>query len=97
MTRVEPWYDALAIPVGPLVLLIQLGTLFVRDRTTRWVVGLASFAAIVAMFLYVASLDVDEEGANIGAGVLLLWVLVSFALLAVGAGREAVTALRRRL
>jgi len=94
---VEPWYDSLAIPVGPLVLLIQLGSLFVHDRTTRWVVGLASFAVIVAMFLYVASLDVDEEGANIGAGVLLLWVLVSFALLAVGAGREAVAALRRRL
>lgn len=45
----------------------------------------ASTIAVAAMFAYVATLSLPaEEGANIGAGVLLLWLLVAVALLGFG-------------
>jgi hypothetical protein len=42
------------------------------------------------MFVYVATLPLSpDEGANIGAGVLLLWLLVSLGLLAVAVVRKS--------
>lgn len=64
----------------------------------RWTVGLACTAALTVMFLYVASIDLaPEDGANIGAGVMLLWILCSIALLAAGVLREVIAAVGRRL
>jgi hypothetical protein len=49
----------------------------------RRTLSLLATAAIAAMFVYVATLPLSaDEGANIGAGVLLLWLLVSIGLLA---------------
>jgi hypothetical protein len=36
------------------------------------------------MFAYVATLDVADEGANIGAGVLLMWLAVAVGLVKTG-------------
>jgi hypothetical protein len=49
------------------------------------------------MFLYVQGLPVSaDEGANIGAGVLLLWLSCSALLLGIAAVREAAGAFLRR-
>jgi hypothetical protein len=42
------------------------------------------------MFVYVTTLDVADEGANIGAGLLLMWLGVAVALVLVGVRRESV-------
>ena len=92
----DPWHDYLAIPIAPLILLLQLASLFASNRTVRWTIGLSSFAALVVMFVYVDSIDpAPDEGANIGAGVLLFWILCSLGLLALAALREVIGGLRR--
>jgi hypothetical protein len=81
MLVADPWYDYLAVPIAPLVLLVQFGALFVRPWRPRWAVSGACIAAITVMLLYVASLPEEpDEGVNIGAGVLVLWWLCSFVL-----------------
>ena len=63
--------------------------MWVRERRIRWALQLAGAAAIAAMFVYVVALPLpDDAGANIGAGVLFLWLLVSLGLLGLGAARE---------
>ncbi|HEV3479958.1 MAG TPA: hypothetical protein VG144_10990 [Gaiellaceae bacterium] len=92
----DPWHDYLAIPIAPLVLAAQFVALFLRNRPLRLFLAVACPTAIAVMFAYVSSLPIrPDEGVNIGAGVLLLWFLVSLALLAVAAVREAVTYARR--
>jgi hypothetical protein len=89
----EPWYDYLALPVAPFVLSAQVAALFVRRWTVRWVISITCFLAVTAMFFYVASLPTTaNEGANIGAGVLLLWLLASIVLLIVLVVRELIVA-----
>jgi hypothetical protein len=64
----------------------------------RWKVGLACTAALTVIFLYVASIDLaPEEGANIGAGVMLFWILCSIALLAAAVLCEVIASAGRRL
>jgi len=75
-----------------------LASIFFSDRRVRWTIGLTCFAALIVMFVYVASVDLaPDEGANIGAGVMLLWLLCSVALLAAAMLREVVAAVARRL
>ena len=91
MPLADPWYDYLALPIAPLVLIVQAISLFLRRRAVRWGVNLACTVAITVMFLYVASLPTDEsEGVNIGAGVLLLWFLCSLVLIVVLVFRDLV-------
>jgi hypothetical protein len=98
MPLMDPWYDYLAIPYAPLVLLVQVAALFVRRGLRRWSISIACTAVIAAMFLYVESLPVRaDEGANIGAGVLFLWLIVSVLLLIVGIVRDGVVAAIRRM
>jgi membrane protease YdiL (CAAX protease family) len=68
----------------------------VPHRRLRWALSLTATAAIAAMFVYVATLPLSaDEGANIGAGVLLLWLLVSIGLLGLAlAGRQRDSAQR---
>ena len=89
-TAGEPWYDSLAFPYAPLLLLAQVAALFVPIRPLRWVLLVGSAVAIAAMFVYVATLDVADEGANIGAGLLLMWLAVAVALVIVGVRRKPV-------
>ena len=92
----DPWYDYLALPIAPLVLLVQAASLFVNPRWLRWAFSVACAAAIFVMFVYVVSLPTEGEGANIGAGVLFLELALSILLLGVGLVREAVEAIARR-
>jgi 4-amino-4-deoxy-L-arabinose transferase-like glycosyltransferase len=93
---VDPWHDYLALPVAPLILIVQAASLFARRRSVRWFLGIACTTAIAAMLAYVSSLPTrPEEGVNIGAGVLVLWLLASIALLVIGVVREGVGALVR--
>jgi hypothetical protein len=87
----DPWYDYLALPVAPLLLVVQVAALFVRRWELRWAISIGCVAAVTAMFFYVASLPTTaSEGVNIGAGVLLLWLLGSILLLIVLIVRELI-------
>ena len=87
------WEDALALPVAPFVLLLQLGALFVPRWWLRVGGALACFGAIAWMEHYVAGIETaPEEGANIGAGVMLLWLGCSILLLGAAAVGEVVRA-----
>ena len=92
----DPWYDYLAFPVAPLLLVTQVGALFLRQRWVRLVFAGGCTAAIAAMFAYVESLYVPAtEGVNIGAGILVLCLVVSVALLVVALAREGIALLWR--
>ena len=58
----DPWHDYLALPVAPLLLLVQVAALFIRRGLIRWSISVACTAVIAVMFAYVASLPlrVDE-------------------------------------
>jgi hypothetical protein len=87
----DPWHDYLALPIAPFVLLVQAVAFFLPRRPLRWALALACPVAILAMFLYVASLPVKpSEGVNIGAGVLLLWMGISAVLFIAAVVVEAV-------
>jgi len=87
----DPWYDYLALPVAPLVLVAQFAALFLRPWWVRWALLAGGTLAILVMLVYVASIELaPDEGANIGAGVLFLWLLVSLVLLVAGGVRELV-------
>ena len=70
--------------------------MFVSRQAWRWALGAACPLAILAMFIYVASLSTDpDEGVNIGAGVLFLWLVVSGALLLLTLLIEGLRLMRR--
>lgn len=93
----DPWYDYLAFPIAPLLLGFQFAALFVRDRRVRFGTGVAVIVVLFVLLVYVTSIDLDaSEGANIGAGVLFLAVLVSLAMLPFAAIHEVVSAIRGR-
>jgi hypothetical protein len=82
---VDPWYDYLAIPVAPLVLLVQWAALHIPHRAVRLTLSIAATASIAAMLVYIVLLPIsEEEGANIGAGVMFIWLIVSIVLLRLG-------------
>ena len=85
----DPWYDYLAIPVAPLVLLAQWAVVYVPHRAVRLTLSGAATASIAAMLVYVALLPIsEEEGANIGAGVMFVWLIVSILLLRLAVARR---------
>lgn len=87
----EPWQDYLALPIAPLVLLLQIVALFLPQRSVRWALAVLCPLAILAMLLYVDSLPVEpDEGVNIGTGVLFLWLIVSLVLLVLAIAVEGV-------
>jgi hypothetical protein len=91
MLGAEPWSDNLALPIAPILLLVQFGALFLWRWWLRWTISGACFAAITAMLGYVASLPVGpDEGVNIGAGLLALWWLCSLVLLLCLAARDLI-------
>lgn len=77
----DPWYDFLAIPVAPVVLMSQFAAMALPSRTPRRVIVAGASAAIVAMTTVV--LAIPAEGANIGAGLIVPQAVISLALTAV--------------
>jgi hypothetical protein len=91
------WADGLALPIAPLVLFLQFGALFIPRFVLRAGATFACVAAIWLMYDYVESIELaPEEGANIGAGVMLLWWSVSLLLLGVAVIGELVRIVVRR-
>jgi hypothetical protein len=85
------WADALALPIAPLVLLLQLGALFIPRFVLRAAGASVCAGSIWLMYHYVSSIELaPNEGANIGAGVLLLWWSVSLLLVGVAVVGELV-------
>jgi hypothetical protein len=94
----EPWYDYLAFPVAPIVLLVQIAALFLRPAWVRMALSIAATASIAAMAVYVSSLpDRPGEGVNIGAAIFVLWLVASIGLLGVAVAREVVPLALRSL
>lgn len=92
---IDPWYDYLAFPVGPLVLVGQVGGLFLRSLALRLIVLLLGPLLVGAMLAYVSSLSFRaDEGANIGEGLLVLWLLASLTLALVAVLVEGIRAFR---
>lgn len=86
MIVADPWFDYLALPIAPLVLFLQFGALFLPRWWQRAVGALLAVGSIVWMERYVVGIEVaPEEGVNIGAGLLALWLAVSLLLLAAAA------------
>ena len=91
------WADGLALPIAPLVLFLQLGALFIPRLAFRVSATLACVGSIWLMYDYVASMELaPDEGANIGAGILLLWWSVSLLLFGVAGLGELVRIVVRR-
>ena len=94
---VDPWYDFLAFPGAPLLLMAQLFALFASDRRVRFGVSVVVLLALAVMFVYLATLELEpSEGANIGAGIVFFALLVSLAMLPFLGVQKVVNAVRRR-
>ncbi len=83
----DPWYDYLPA-VAPLVLLVQIGALVLGRRKRLLLVGagtVVTAAMLVFVLVFPAFLirQPADSGANIGAGLLFLQLLVSLAVLGV--------------
>jgi putative flippase GtrA len=78
---VDPWYDYLAIPVAPVILVLQAVALRTHNRRLRRLLAVGGTAAIVAMFVFITFVIPAGPGANIGAGIMLIWVACSLAML----------------
>ena len=92
---IDPWYDYLAFPIAPLVLVAQVVGLFLRVPALRLTLIVAGPLLIGVMLAYVSSLPLRaDEGVNIGQGVLVLCLLASIALSVVALIFEGVRAVR---
>jgi hypothetical protein len=94
-----PWWDYLAFPVAPFLLLVQSGALFIRRTRWRWGINVTCVVAIAAMLVYVGSVSPEEDqrapvGAEIGTSLLSFWLAMAVVLLAIGVVREVVARLR---
>ena len=78
----DPWYDYLALPVAPCVVLLQAVTLASGRRRLRRIVAVVATSTVATMFVVVV-LQSEPRDANIGAGLLLFSLIGSIALLVV--------------
>ena len=87
-----------APPSGPSATAVTDGPISPWRGGVMTVRGTVSATVVLFVLLvYVTSIDLDaSEGANIGAGVLFLAVLVSLAMLPFAAIHEVVSAIRGR-
>jgi lipopolysaccharide export LptBFGC system permease protein LptF len=88
LVAVDPWYDYLAIPVAPLILALQALALGTHNRRLRGLLAVGGTLAIVAMFVLITFLIPAGPGANIGAGIMLMWIACSLAILCAVAVRS---------
>jgi hypothetical protein len=94
---VDPWYDYLAIPVAPLVLMAQWATLFVPHRTVRVALSGASTASIGAMLVYIVLRPISEDEGAVGEARHCLLTLSHLRLSGVGSHPGAASRHRTRM
>ena len=75
----DPWYDYVAFPVAPLLVGLQALSIYGLRGWERSVVAIAMPIAFAAMRVYVVVAADDEEGANIGAGLIFFALVASVA------------------
>jgi hypothetical protein len=73
----EPWTDYLALPVAPTVIFVQCFAFAISNRRVRWAVAIAGPTAVLALLAIVYFAAEPTTGADIGAGLLTLELLVS--------------------
>lgn len=83
----DPWYDYLAIPVGPLLLVAQVAVITSQPWRRAVAASVGFVAVFVAMTLVVAG-QTGEADANIGLALLALEAGASAALLVAAAVRR---------
>ena len=66
----EPWYDFLAIPIAPLVLMCQFGAMFFPFAPSRRVTMIGASLVMIAMTIVVFAVP-SNGGANIGSGLIV--------------------------
>lgn len=96
MILAEPWYDYLAFPLAPIVVLVQAGALFLRQQRLRVSAAAACFGAVMLMTAYLANRPTEyDDGVDLGF-IIVLWYVLSMVLLGVAAIREIVVFVARR-
>jgi hypothetical protein len=78
---VDPWYDYLAIPVAPLILGLQAIAFAVHNVRLQRLLAVGGTVTIAAMFVFITFVLPAGAGANIGAGIMLMWLACSLAIL----------------
>ncbi len=97
MIVADPWFDYLALPVAPLVLFLQFGTLFLPRVWQRAAGAAAGLGAIGWMTYYVLDVEVaPDEGASIGGGLMIFWLGASLLLVVATAIGEVARIVARR-
>jgi hypothetical protein len=92
----DPWFDYLAFPIAPLVLVAQVGAMFLPRTGWRLALGLACPALIVAMTWFLAENHDPADGAPIGFAFMVLWILATAVIFVAALIRELVGALAGR-
>jgi hypothetical protein len=94
----DPWYDYFVWPYAPLLLGIQIATIFIKSRPwVRLAISIGCVALIAAMLIYVDSLPTKYgEGVDLGSPILAFWLGVSILLLVVLFLRLAISGLLDR-
>ena len=96
MIVAEPWYDYLAFPIAPLVVLVQVGMFFLPWRSLRLAASAACFGAIKLMTDYLGNRP-PEQGEGVSFGFVIVgWYVLSMVLLVAAAIREVVQFLDSR-
>ena len=70
----------MALPVAPLILIVQGLGLFLRGRWRR-LFGIVCCSLIGTMTVLAWTLDTHDPGANIGGGILIFWLALSVIML----------------
>ncbi|MEO5576617.1 MAG: hypothetical protein ABIR67_06730 [Gaiellaceae bacterium] len=97
MIVADPWYDYFALPIAPFVLILQLGALFPPRWWARIGGALACAGAIQWMEWFVSNSHLEpDERANIGAGIMLFWSVLSLMRLGAAALGEVARVIVRQ-
>lgn len=96
----DPWYDYLAFPIAPLVLVVQIGAMFAARAAWRLALGVGCPALIAAMTWFLVEIHDPAEGAPIGFAFMVLWMLASAVIVVAALIRELIglsrSSVRRR-
>jgi lipopolysaccharide export LptBFGC system permease protein LptF len=87
LVSVDPWYDYLALPIAPLILGLQAVAFATHNLRLQRLLAVGGTVAIAAMFVFITFVVPAGAGANIGAGIMPMWLACSLAILCAVAAR----------